>query len=210
MNPGLSTFTTPEPITTSRYNSLQTVVNRRFTRNVQAQLAYTWSKCIDDGAFVVGSFNGITSTPSGLANPFDQKSDRGPCSYDTTHVLRVNSVAALPFHGNRLVEGWQISGIMSAYSGVPFNVYTGMDRSGLGPINIFSRPDYVSGCDPYAGSQTVAQWFNPQCYTLQAVGTIGNTSRNSLRGPGFFNADISSERHEDFREVQSAVPGGVL
>ncbi|MDP8990649.1 MAG: hypothetical protein M3N41_11295, partial [Acidobacteriota bacterium] len=191
LNPALGTFTTPEPISTSRYNSLQTVVNRRFSRSVQAQLAYTWSKCIDDGAFAVGSFNGISSTPSGLANPFDQKSDRGPCSYDTTHVLRVNGVVALPFHGNRLVEGWQISGILSASSGLPFNVYTGMDRSGLGPINLFSRPNYVSGCDPYAGAQTVAQWFNPACYSLQAAGTTGNTARNSLRGPGFFNADIS-------------------
>ena len=38
VNPALGTFTTPEPITTSEYNSLQAVVNRRFTRNVQAQL----------------------------------------------------------------------------------------------------------------------------------------------------------------------------
>jgi hypothetical protein len=29
---------------------------------------------------------------------------------------RVNGLAALPFHGNRRVEGWQISGIVSAYS----------------------------------------------------------------------------------------------
>ena len=100
-------------------------------------------------------------------------------------------MVALPFHGNRLVEGWQLSGILSASSGLPFNVFTGYDRSGLGPINIFSRPDYVAGCNPYSGAQTVAEWFNPNCYTLQAQGTTGNTGRNSLRGPEFFNADIS-------------------
>ncbi|MDP9053241.1 MAG: TonB-dependent receptor [Acidobacteriota bacterium] len=190
-NPALGTFSTPEPISSSRYHSLQTIVNRRFSHNVEAQLAYTWSKCIDNGAFAVGSFNGITSTPAGLENPYNQSVDRGPCSYDTPHVLRANTVASLPFHGNRLVEGWQISGIVSAYSGLPFNVYTGYDRAGLGPIVNYSRPNYVYGCDPYAGAKTVNQWFNPNCYTLQDIGTLGNTGRNSLRGPGYFNMDVS-------------------
>ena len=191
LNPNLGFFTPPEPITTSRYNSLQTILNRRFTRSVEAQVAYTWSKCIDNGAFAVGSFNGLSSTPATVENPFNQAVDRGPCSYDITHVLRVNGLAALPFHGNRLVEGWQISGIVSAYGGVPFNVYAGFDRAGFGSTNNYSRPNYISGCDPYEGAKTVAKWFNPACYTLQPVGTFGNTGRNSLRGPGFFNADIS-------------------
>jgi hypothetical protein len=190
LNTSLASLMTPEPISTSRYNSLQTVLNRRFSRSVQAQLAYTWSKCIDNGAFAVGSFNGISATPAALENPFNQSIDRGSCSYDTPHVLRANAVAALPFHGNRLVEGWQISGIVSAFSGVPFNVFTGFDRVLYLSANSFSRPNYVSGCDPYAGVSG-RQWFNPQCYSLQPVGTLGNTGRNSLRGPGFFNADIS-------------------
>jgi hypothetical protein len=108
----------------------------------------------------------------------------------------VNGLAALPFHGNRLVEGWQISGILSAYSGVPFNLYDGyFDRAAFGntngPVNNFARPNYISGCNPVAGAQTIAEWFNPNCYALEPAGTFGNTGRNSLRGPGFFNADIS-------------------
>jgi hypothetical protein len=190
LNPNLAYFPVLEPITTSRYNSLEVVLNRRFTRHVQFEAAYTYSKCIDDGAFGVGSFNGLSSTPAGVENPFNQALDRAPCSFDITQVLRVNGLAALPFHGNRIVEGWQISGILSTYSGIPLNVYTGFDRAGFVQGNN-PRPNYIGGCDPYAGAQTINRWFNPACYALEPVGTFGNTGRNSLRGPGFFNTDLA-------------------
>ena len=190
VNPKLAYFPVLRPITTSHYNSLQTVLNRRFSRNVQAQVSYTWSRCIDDGAFGVGSFNGLSTTPSSVMNPFNQATDRASCSYDLTQVLRVNGLAALPFHGNRIVEGWQISGILSTYNGIPLNVYTGFDRAGFTSGNN-PRPNYIAGCDPYAGARTITEWFNPKCYSLEPVGTFGNTGRNSLRGPNFFNTDVA-------------------
>ena len=211
-NPNLQYFTALEPITTSRYNSLQTVLNRRFTRSMQVQAAYTWSRCTDTGAFGVGSFNGLSATPARIMNPFNQSTDHGACSYDINHVFRVNGLIALPFHGNRLVEGWQISGILSTYSGVPFNVFTGFDRSGFTSGND-PRPDYspnnpaktVNGIAyPACNNQPIADafplWFNPNCYSLQPVGTFGNTGRNSLRGPTFFNTDISLSKDTQLSE----------
>src|SRR5581483_3106874 len=143
-----------------------------------------------NGAFGVGSFNGSAVTPSAVENPFNQKIDRAPCSFDINHVLRMNGLMALPFHGNRIVEGWQISTIINTYGGVPFNVNTGFDRAAFASGNT-PRPNYVAGCDPYAGAQIVSHWFNTSCYALQPVGTFGNTGRNTLRGPGFFMADVS-------------------
>src|ERR1700730_1545649 len=58
-------------------------------------------------------------------------------------------------------------------------------------VNNTPRPNYISGCDPYAGAHTIAKWFNPSCYSLEPVGTFGDTGRNTLRGPGFFNTDIA-------------------
>ena len=200
-NPNLAYFPTLQTISTSQYNSLQVLLNRRFSRSVQAQVSYTWSKCMDNGAFGVGSFNGATtgSTPSAAENPFNQSIDHSVCGYDIPQVLRVNGLWALPFHGNRIVEGWQLSGILSAYDGVPFNVNTGFDRAGFASGET-PRPNYVSGCDPYAGAQTVGEWFNPHCYTLEPVGTLGNTGRNTLRGPGFFNTDISLSKDTKITE----------
>ena len=76
LNPGIQYMTTNRPISDSRYNSLQVSVNRRLSRSVQAQLSYTYSKCMDDGAFGVGSFNGLNTTPSAIENPFNQKIDK--------------------------------------------------------------------------------------------------------------------------------------
>jgi hypothetical protein len=203
VNPHLGNFSPLEPISTSRYNSLQTILNRRFSRSVQAQVAYTWSKCIDDGAFGVGSFNGLGTTPQQVENPFNQAIDRGPCSYDINHVLRVNSVVALPFHGNRLVEGWQISGILSTYTGIPINANTGFDRAQFVSGNT-PRPDYapnnpaitVNGISyPACNNQPILGsfplWFNPNCFLLEPAGTLGNVGRNTLRGPHFLNTDIA-------------------
>ena len=204
LNPALGSFQTLEPITTSRYNSLQAVLNRRLTRNVQAQAAYTYSRCMDTGAFGISSYNGTSATPSGVMNPFQQGIDKAPCSYDINHVLRVNGIVALPFHGNRLVEGWQISGIVSTFSGAPFNVNTGFDRAVLQASFNTPRPNYAPnkapltvggvtypGCNDQPIIGTITTWFNPNCYQLEPVGTFGNTGRNTLRGPHFFNTDIA-------------------
>jgi hypothetical protein len=192
---------TNRPISDSRYNSLQTSVNRRFSRSVQAQFSYTWSKCMDDGAFGVGSFNGSSTatTPSAIENPFNQKPDKAVCGYDITNVFRLNGLWALPFHGNRLINGWQLSGILSKYGGVPLNANTGFDRADFTSGNT-PRPNYVQGCNPSAGAQTVTEWFNPACFTLEAPGTFGDTGRDTLRGPGFFDTDISLSKETVIKE----------
>jgi hypothetical protein len=58
-----------------------------------------------------------------------------------TQALRLNSLVALPFHGNRFVEGWQFTGILAASMGLPFNVADGPDQSNQ--INDVARPDYA-------------------------------------------------------------------
>jgi len=208
LNPNLLYFGTTQPITLTRYHSVQVILNRRFSRSVQAQVSYTWSRCMDNGAFGVGSFNGIGVTPSFVENPFDQNNDRAPCSYDIPQVLRINGAWRLPFRGNKLIDGWQLSGIMNTYGGVPMNANTGFDRAVFSNGNT-SRPNYIPNgpsvtvnnitfpaCNnnPILGKDgfnTYNRWLNPACYSLQDVGTFGNTGRNTLRGPSFFNFDIS-------------------
>src|SRR5579871_2387506 len=183
-NPSLGSFQEFEAQATSHYHSLQTTLNRRLTRNVQAQVAYTYSKCIDNGA----EFSTFASnSPASLTNPFDRAVDNGVCPFDITHTLRVNGLVTLPFHGNRFIEGWQVSGIESASSGAPFTITSGFDQVGF-QGGATPRPNYVAGCDPMVG--TVIEWFNPACFTLEAPGTLGNLGRNTMRGPRFVNTDL--------------------
>jgi hypothetical protein len=187
INPLFTVMTMAVPYTTSRYNSLQVSLNRRLTRNVQAQVAYTYSRCIDDGGYPIGSLNGGDS-PSSYENPYLRSIDRGLCFFNVKHALRVNALYTLPFHGNRLIEGWQITGIVSAASGYPFTISTGFDRVGYAGTGT-PRPNYVAGCQ--VQENNVNQWFNPACFTLQAAGTLGNMGRDNVIGPNNIDADAA-------------------
>src|SRR5262249_14976422 len=129
VNPALSVLALAVPGTTSRYNSLQANANRRFSGNAQAQIAYTYSNCIDDGGSPIGSLNGGNS-PTNCSNRYNREVDRGVCYFTVAHTSRVNTLVAVPLPGNRLVEGWQISVILSANTGLPFTVSTGFERVG--------------------------------------------------------------------------------
>ena len=189
LNPNFGFVIMAEPGTTSRYNSLQTSVNRRLTRNVQAQVNYTFSRCTDDGGSPLGSINGGNS-PSNYENPYNRANDHGLCYFNATHALRTNGLVTLPFRGNQVVEGWQLSGSWVLNTGLPVSVSTGFDQVGYQSSGT-PRPNYVSGCDPTAGGGTPNRWYNPACYTLQAVGTLGNTGRNTIIGPGLAEVDLA-------------------
>ena len=57
------------------------------------------------------------------------------------------------------------------------------------------RADYLGGGSAqlsYSRSHgaEVLQWFDPTKFKSNAVGTFGNSGRNILRGPRFFNTDL--------------------
>jgi hypothetical protein len=123
----------------------------------------------------------------------------------------VNSVWALPLHGNRLIEGWQLSGILAGNTGLPFNVTDGVDQSNQ--INGVPRPNYapnnpaatVNGisypaCNNRPIVGTVGLWFNPNCFTPETFGTLGNFAREGLYGPGLVNLDIAVLKNTKLRE----------
>ena len=196
VNLRLGSFPDFIPTATSNYNALQASLNRRFTKNVQAQVAYTYSKCMDDGSDF-GSFN--SNSPAIWSNPFNQAVDRGPCSFDITHVLSVNALYALPFHGNRLVEGWQISGILRSSGGLPLTIVTGADQTGLAG-GAAPRPNLNPGCSNNPIIGTPARWYDVSCFSLQPVGTFGNLGRNTVRGAHFQDTDFAILKDTKIRE----------
>jgi hypothetical protein len=189
LNDNLGTFPNLKANSTLRYNSMLIDLNRRFTGNVQAQVSYSLSHCVDDGGYL-GSFN--TASTGNITNPYNRSWDKATCSHDIQHVFKINGLWALPFRGNKIVEGWQISGIMSANSGLVYNIADGYDEvsGGSNPNYLTPRPNYVAGCNINEGAN-VNQWFNPNCFTLQAPGTFGNLGRNIGRGPRLTNVDLA-------------------
>jgi hypothetical protein len=170
-------------------------MNHRFAHGLQTQVSYTYSKSLDltseaDGTEIQSALG--TGTPNS-SDPYNQRADYGPSIFNKKHNLTANAVYVLPFRGNKFVEGWELSGVVSATSGFPFSVTTGtFDLAGLGNPNVYQRVNMAPGCTPQSATLgTKAKWFNPSCFTLPLVGHFGDEGRNAFVSPPLRNVDFA-------------------
>jgi hypothetical protein len=189
--PALGSQDLTAPSSYSSYNALQVGLTHRASANLVYQFAYTYSHCIDS-AYTYGGlgFNNVTSA---ITNPYDWNADKGNCSFDLRHNVSFNTVYMLPFKGNRLKEGWQVSGVTSWHTGVNYSLGEG-DQADLGNTFDSERPNFVPnapGCnDNVYANQNVNHWFNLNCFAPSTYGSVGNLGRNNLIGPGYAETDI--------------------
>ena len=110
-----------------------------------------------------------------------------------------------------MVEGWQLTGILSGNTGLPFNVVDGVDMSNQ--LGQPARPDYAPNnpaltvgnvnypaCNnsPILGGATM--YFNPNCFNQEAFGTLGNFAREGLNGPPNLDVDMGILKTTKIRE----------
>lgn len=194
----------------SSYEGFQSQVRLTNVKNVQAQLAYTYSSCKDtgSGAQLGDPFqNSLTSLMF-----FDKAHRYGACDFDIHHNLVANYVWTLPTPNwggaaKWIAGGWQVGGIVSASSGVPFTLILGPDALGQGAgytDGPFDYPNRVSGCNAITGPTILRTngvpngqvgYVNTACFVTApptANGLmLGNNGRNSLYGPKLVNVDFS-------------------
>jgi hypothetical protein len=199
MNPNFVALADASPIGTSRYNSLQASLNRQFGAALQAQVSWSWSRCVDDGSATYPLENSF-----GVSNPYDRKLDLGPCAFNRTRNLAINALYSLPFRGSRFVSGWRFAVLITGSSGLPVDVADGFDESLGGG---WARPNYshAAGCRPYQivnkpTAGPAIQYFNPACYSLDPLGTDGDVDRDSIYGPGLFDVDFSVTKRTRINE----------
>jgi hypothetical protein len=175
------------PTSHSTYNSLQASLSRQFSRSLLGNASYTWSKCLDDGSATTSNEQGEWA----VYDAYNHSLDRGPCSFNSNQVFNANAIYRLPFKGNRLVEGWQISPIVSRFTGLPINVQNMLFsyQSNIGGAVEGERPEAVPGCNAMVKKRS--EWWNPACFVEMPYGTIGDAGRDSLNNPNFFNLDFS-------------------
>ncbi|MGB7353443.1 MAG: TonB-dependent receptor, partial [Acidobacteriaceae bacterium] len=202
---GYSDFHTRLPVFTSNYNSLQVSLNHR-SRDLQAGIAYTWSKNLTD------QYN-----DRGVANTYtwDPKLDYGNSGLNEPQIFVANFVYKEPFfltqHGlpGHLLGGWELSGITTFESGSSFNTYQVSDPYGCVPdtstangceagtypgglgingpnYDILARPDQTG---PVHLVKNGLNWFNTSVFT-PAVGHFGSESAGNILGPGLEKVDL--------------------
>ena len=94
-----------------------------------------------------------------------------------------------------LLGGWQLNGIITLQSGIPFSVAAGVNRSLSGGTG--DRADLI-GAGPVATygeearAQFIQKYFDTSRFALPALGTFGTAGRNILTGPGLANVDASA------------------
>jgi hypothetical protein len=195
LNPQFGPLTSENATGISNYNSLQVNLNRQFARNFTAQVSYTYSHCIDDGSFT----SSLEEFGADQVDPYNQRYDYGNCIFDIRHNISVNGLYALPFKGNRWIEGWQLATIFGAHSGLPLDITRGAGSLDNLSGETATRANYSNapGChpnqilnQPIPGSPDIT-WFNTACYTDPADGYVGNVTRNSLPGPDSLDLDFS-------------------
>ncbi len=123
----------------STYNAGQLELTRRFSRGFFGRLAYTHSKLIDNGSEVFASGGINVSSLSAIPEPLGgQPFERAVSLFDRPNRLSVTWGYELPFMKNQagpaghIVGGWQVSGIYTYESGVPYSVSNGFDADGIG------------------------------------------------------------------------------
>jgi hypothetical protein len=204
----------------SWYHSLQSQLDKRFSRGLSAGVHYTWSRFEDTASEI---FNPSAGEVAVAQDSFDLDAERARSTYDRPHRLSGNFVWELPWGSNRegasgkFLGGWQISSFFTLQSGAPFTVLNGSDPTGaLAGIDALVgnaiRPNLNTTLD--LSSMTVneilaaggASLFRPLCGNPSptcAGERVGNVPRNSLRADGVVNVDIGIVKNTRFANGQN-------
>jgi hypothetical protein len=196
---GYNDINIKEWASSSNYHSLQVSANRRFARNLQFGASWTWSKSMDYNSADTASVSSLV--PVRVWN-------YGLADFDRTHVFKVNYLWDLPspawnnLPAKLVLRGWQVSGITSFVSGAP----AAAALSFVNPIDITGSPSQGARVDVTAdpvlpkSERTFSRNFRTDVFQAPAPGTVGNSPRYNMRGPGINNWDISVFKNFIVRE----------
>lgn len=189
-----------DTVSNSNYHSLQVSADKRFSKGLQFEAAYTWSKSMDYGS----SFEDVL-------NPLDYRRSYSLSQFDTRHRLVFSYVWELPvpkFAGvtGKLADGWSVSGIATFQTGFPIRITDSGDNELENSVDFLppGEPDLVGKfrtLDPRGPGHFA---FDPTAFAAPASqGVIGSSARTLCCGPGLTNFDIAFLKNTPVTEKTS-------
>lgn len=192
------------------YNSLQASFRHRMSHSVALDVFYSWSHS-------VGILSGVNEISTGIGSGSEQLQTvknrglaHGTLPSDLRHSFTGDFTYEFPrIHStNRIVAGffdrWNMSGIIIASSGLPFNIVTGRDTR---DARFIQRPNLVpgvapiiNGVSPADGFVNLAAFAAPTSVDPKTGLVLGNLANNVLRNRRFFNVDWNLAKTFKVRE----------
>jgi len=176
----------------SIYHSLQASATKRFSHGLQFLVSYTWSHSIDD--YSGGDVNDLVGLPgdaSGVhyfaSSDFDRR-QRFVASfvYDLPKAYKGGNGFAKGF-----LNSWEISGIATMQSGVPFSIIGSTGAFGYPFGTLASGRTVASSVLTGSVEDRLSGYFDKTAFTATPFTSFGTAGRNILIGPGQRNLDFS-------------------
>jgi carboxypeptidase family protein/TonB-dependent receptor-like protein len=185
----------------SNYQALQSQFRHRLAHGVQTLLSYTWAHSIDNTS---SDAYYLHVPPGSLAS----SQERGSSDYDIRQTFSGAISYNIPAPGSGIWESifgnWSTDSIVYARTAPPVNVVTGQNPFGgfLSGAASVQRPDLVSGMPLWISDPNVAggRRINKTAFITPAGPVQGNLGRNSLRGFGATDVDLTLRRQFKLRE----------
>lgn len=195
----------------TNYNAIQAKVEQRFSHGVYLLFAYTHSKLIDSASAVFSTT--VLSSPNSnslvAADTYRPALERDSSNGDMPNVTSISGIYELPAgRGHRFASkgvtskvlgGWTLNAIASLQSGMPVTVTQATNFNAFAGFTI-QRPTIVGNPSLDSDQRTTAHFFNTSAFTTTPQFTLGNASRNPVRGPAYRDLDLALVKHTKISE----------
>jgi len=189
---------------TTVYHGFYAKLEQRFTRGLSYLVSYTRSKLVDDASSVFDA--SILTGPVAnfpVADSFNRRLERDYSTGDIPHVFVTSVIWDVPFGAGRsshpsgvvgaLVNDWTVTGVVTLQSGMPLAIAQTTNNNAFAGFGT-QRPDMIGDPTLPSSQRSVGRWFNTDAFRAAAPFTIGTSSRNPVRGPGYSNLDLAVTR----------------
>ena len=182
---------------------------QRFSRGLSWLVSYTRSKLVDDASSVFDA--SILTGPVAnypVADSFNRRLERDYSTGDIPHVLAASAVWDVPYGAGRahqahsligvLVNDWTIACVMTLQSGMPIAVTQATNTNAFAGFGT-QRPNLVGNPVLPSDERSPNRWFDTTAFVVAPQFTLGSSSRNPVRGPGYRNVDLAVTRRLPLR-----------
>jgi hypothetical protein len=205
----------------STYKSLQTRLEKRFSKSMSGLISYTWGEALTGAPDHISTSGGGPGFDTGVfREPQDGnnlRAEYGPAEFDVTHRFVASYIWELPFGNGRrfgrewsgpvdfLLGGWQVSGITTAQSGLALTA----TLAGASVLNLGgerrARPMLVGNPVLPESERTLTRYFNTDAFAAfsPAPQAFGNAGIGIMRGPGYVNFDVTLAKNFRLGENRS-------